>query len=87
MRSETAKNVPIHRGVTFGFYARNGYYGSAEARQQVDRMKELNYESRWFESMPYRTLHYARLATRAACEAYGLDSEIDHIVHLVEGSD
>jgi hypothetical protein len=37
--------------------------------------------------MPYRTLHYARLATRAACEAYGLDSEIDHIVHLVEGSD
>ena len=151
----------IHRGMTFGFYARNGYYGSAEARQQVDRMKELNiewiclvstvlsesmlscrqfrdfkmtpaddelrdiidyihergmrvqlrpmleswdgvlrwditlpgdreqipgkpvtYESRWFESMTDRTLHYARLAQRAGCEAFGIDSELDHIVQF-----
>lgn len=155
----TASAVPVHRGMTFGFYARNGYFGSPEARQQVDRMKALNiewvclvsivmqesllscrqyrdfamtpaddelrdivdyihaqgmkvqlrpmlecwdglqrchidfppdgeimpgkpftYAKRWFQSMTERTLHYARLATRAGCEAYGLDSEIDRIV-------
>ncbi len=31
----------IHRGVTFGFYAGNGYYGSPQARLEVDRMTEL----------------------------------------------
>jgi hypothetical protein len=145
--------------MTFGFYARNGYFGSPVARQQVDKMKELNiewvcvlttvmqesfasgrqfrdfkmtqaddelrdiidyihekgmkvqlrpmvecwdgstrihiafphdeeimpgkrttHESRWFESMTDRTLHYARLATRGGCEAYGLDSELDGVV-------
>lgn len=150
--------IPIHRGMTFGFYARNGYFGSAEARAEIPKMKSLNIEwvclvatvlqetyasgrqfrdfrmtpaddelrdiidhlhaaglkvqlrpmlecwdgtqridiafpsdkdvipgkpvrhaSRWFESMTDRTLHYARLATRAGCEAYGLDSEIDCI--------
>jgi hypothetical protein len=34
----------IHRGVTFGFYARNGYYESAAARTEVDRMKETGVE-------------------------------------------
>lgn len=163
MNSNEQKTVPVHRGMTFGFYARNGYFGSAEARQQVDKMKELNIEwvclvstvlqetmmsgrqyrdfkmtpaddelrdiidyihekgmkvqlrpmlecwdgtqrfhihlppdgetmpgkpithaKRWFESMTERTLHYARLATRGGCEAYGLDSELDHIVHFNE---
>ena len=28
-------------GMTFGYYARNGYYGSAQARLEVDRMAEL----------------------------------------------
>ncbi len=157
-----ADNVlPIHRGMTFGFYARNGYYGSEQARREVDRMSTLNIQwvclvatvmqetfasgrqfrdfkmtpaddelrdiidyihskgmkvqlrpmlecwdgtqrchitfpgdaeiipgkpithcKRWFQSMTDRTLHYARLATRGGCEAYGLDSEIDHIVHF-----
>ncbi|WFB37126.1 hypothetical protein P3T73_05060 [Kiritimatiellota bacterium B12222] len=150
---------PFHRGMTFGFYAPNGYYSSANAQAQVDKMATLNIEwvclvvtvlqesyasgrqfrdfaitpaddeirdiidyihqqgmkvqlrpmlecwdgtqrihirfpadtqiipgkpvthcSRWFESMTQRTLHYARLATRAGCEAYGLDSELDNIV-------
>ncbi len=145
--------------MTFGYYARNGYYGSPEARVEVDRMTELNiewvcvvvivlqdtftstrqyrdfemtpaddelrdiidclhargmkvqlrpmlecwdgtqrvhvtfptdqtiipgkpirYAGPWFESMTQRTLHYARLAQRAGCEAYGLDSELDRIV-------
>ncbi len=153
--------VPLHRGMTFGFYARNGYYGSAQARQEVDRMASLNIQwvclvatvlqetyasgrqfrdfkmtpaddelrdiidyihqkgmkvqlrpmlecwdgtqrihimfphdglimpgkpithcRRWFDSMIERTLHYARLAMRGGCEAYGLDSEIDQIVHF-----
>lgn len=148
--------TPIHRGMTFGFYARNGYYGSKQARVEVDRMATLNinwvcvvvtvmqdtfastrqyrdfvntpaddelrdiidyihskgmkvqlrpmlqgwdgsvrcyvhfpHESeiipglrmnhwtQWFDSMIARTLHYARLAERAGCEAYGLDSELD----------
>lgn len=156
----SSNTLEIHRGMTFGFYARNGYYGSPAAREQVDKMAALNikwvclvstvlqdtyastrqyrdfkmtpaddelrdiidyihakgmkvqlrpmlecwdgtqrihinwpadgeimpgkpmtYAKRWFESMTERTLHYARLATRSGCEAYGLDSEIDHIVH------
>jgi hypothetical protein len=32
----------VQRGVTFGFYARNGYFASAQARSAVDRMVELN---------------------------------------------
>ncbi|MDR1281689.1 MAG: hypothetical protein LBK99_12825 [Opitutaceae bacterium] len=149
--------APVHRGVNFGFYARNGYYSSETARQEVDRMAQLNVDwvcviatvmqdsfsstrqyrdfkmtpaddelreiidyihgkgmhvqlrpmlecwdgsqrgdirfpsegtiipgkrknhwTRWFASMEERTLHYARLARRAGCEAYGLDSELDH---------
>lgn len=31
----------VHRGVTFGFYARNGVLGSAWAREQVERMRVL----------------------------------------------
>ncbi|WP_052361849.1 glycoside hydrolase family 113 [Geminisphaera colitermitum] len=155
-----ANAVALHRGMTFGFYARNGYYGSAEARREVDRMATLNIEwiclvvtvlqdtfastrqyrdfkqtpaddelrdiidyihsrglkvqlrpmlecwdgaqriqitfpneveiipgkpmthwTRWFDSMVERTLHYAALAQRAGCEAYGLDSELDHTIH------
>lgn len=146
-------------GANFGFYARNGYYGSAQARLEAERMKELglnwvcviatvmqdafgstrqyrdfkitpaddelrdiidcfhekgirvqlrpmlecwdgsqrihltfpwereiipgkpmNHWTRWFDSMVERTLHYASLAQRAGCEAYGLDSELDHTV-------
>ena len=43
-KEKLMKPVPIHRGMTFGFYARNGYFGLPEARQQVDKMKELNIE-------------------------------------------
>ncbi len=39
--------------------------------------KQKDHWSRWFESMTERTLHYASLAQRAGCEAYGLDSELD----------
>ncbi|MGN1121246.1 MAG: glycoside hydrolase family 113, partial [Eubacteriales bacterium] len=28
----------LHKGVTFGFYARNGYYASEQARKEVERM-------------------------------------------------
>ena len=154
-------SLKLHRGMTFGYYARNGYYGSERARHEVDKMKALNIEwvcvvcivmqdtfaggrqyrdfkmtpaddelrdicdtihakgmkvqlrpmlecwdggqrihitfpedieiipgkpithaTRWFEGMTERTLHYARLATRAGCEAYGLDSELDLITHF-----
>lgn len=34
--------VPLHRGMTFGFYARNGYLSSPQARRDVQRMAELN---------------------------------------------
>ena len=150
------KPFDLHKGMTFGFYARNGYYSSPEARREVDKMAALNIEwiclvvivmqdtfastkqyrdfkmtpaddevreiidyihskgikvqlrpmlecwdgtqrihvtfpeertimpgkpinhwTRWFESMNERTWHYASLATRAGCEAYGLDSELD----------
>src|SRR5690606_10559713 len=39
-----ADSVPLHRGMTFGFYARNGYYGSAQARLEIDRMATLGIE-------------------------------------------
>lgn len=153
--------VALHRGMTFGFYARNGYYGSAQARLEVDHMASLDIQwvcvvatvlqetfasgrqfrdfkmtpaddelrdiidyihakgmkvqlrpmlecwdgtqrihitfpgdttimpgkpithcRHWFDSMIERTLHYARLATRGGCEAYGLDSEIDQITQF-----
>ena len=156
MQSST---IPIHRGMTFGYYARNGYYSSAAARQEVDRMASLNIDwvclvaivlqdtfastrqyrdfkmtpaddelrdiidyihakhmhvqlrpmlecwdgaqrlqisfpreetvipgkpmdhwSRWFASLTERTLHYGAVAQRAGCEAFGLDSELDHTV-------
>lgn len=34
--------IPVQRGVTFGFYARNGVLGSDWARREVDHMAELN---------------------------------------------
>jgi hypothetical protein len=150
---------PAYRGVNFGFYARNGYYSTDQARLEVDRMASVgvnwvcviamvmqdtfastrqyrdfvqtpaddelrdiidyihargmqvqlrpmlecwdgtqrmhvtfpddreilpgrpsSYVKQWFDGMCDRTLHYARLATRAGCEAYGLDSELDQIV-------
>lgn len=60
-------NVPalkeLHRGVTFGFYARNGVLGSDWARQQVDNMVSLNV--RWvvltptvFQDRPSTTRQY-----------------------------
>jgi hypothetical protein len=151
--------VPIHRGMTLGFYARNGWYSSAAAEQAVERMaalgiewvcvvstvlqdtfastrmyrdfkmtpgddelrrvidlihakdmkaqlrpmlecwdgaqrmqirfpheqeimpgKPMNHWTRWFDSLAERTLHYGALATRAGCEAFGLDSELDFTV-------
>lgn len=159
MQSSVGSPIAVHRGVNFGFYARNGYFGSDAARTEVDRMaslgvnwvcliaivmqetfgstrqfrdfvhtpaddelrdiidyihqrgmrvqlrpmvecwdgaqrvhitfpddreiipgKPMSYVSRWFDGMCERTLHYARLATRAGCEAYGLDSELDLLV-------
>ena len=31
----------MFKGVTFGYYAKNGYYASEKARQEVDRIAEL----------------------------------------------
>jgi hypothetical protein len=31
----------VHRGMTFGFYARNGYFGSDAAQEEVTRMADL----------------------------------------------
>lgn len=36
--------VSIHRGMTYGYYARNGHYDSDTARTDVDRMAALNIE-------------------------------------------
>ncbi len=33
-------DAPFFMGVNFGFYARNGYYSSPEARLEVERMAE-----------------------------------------------
>jgi hypothetical protein len=44
MSKATAKSVTapeIHRGVTFGLFAENGYLASREARLEVDRMADL----------------------------------------------
>jgi len=155
----TSLNEERFLGMTFGFYARNGYYSSDQARIEVDRMQELginwvcvvatvlqdtvastrqyrdfkmtpaddelrgiidyihgkgmkvqlrpmlecwdgtqrihirfpdeteiipgkpiNHWTKWFDSMVERTLHYASLAQRSGCEAYGLDSELDFTV-------
>ncbi len=166
MPNESPTNVPmpradeIHRGVTFGFCARNGYFETPAARVEVDRMADLNvkwvclvatvmqesatsprqfadfeatpndYElleiidyihgkgmkvhlrpmiecfdghgrtqvwfpqdgeripgrqstamGQWFAVMRARTRHYARIATKAGCEMYGIDSELDRLVH------
>ena len=151
----------IHRGVTLGFCARNGYFETDAARTEVDRMAELgvrwvclvatvmqetatsprqfrdftdtpsDYElleiidyihgkgmkthlrpmiecydghgrtqvwfphdaeripgrrstamGQWFAGMRARTRHYAKLASKARCAMYGLDSELDRFVHL-----
>lgn len=42
MNTSARSLVPVQRGVTFGFYARNGVLGSDWARREVDRMLELN---------------------------------------------
>lgn len=39
---------------------------------------------RWFDSMKYRSIYYARLAQRAGCELYCLDSELDRIISFNE---
>jgi len=154
-----ADAVPVHRGMTFGYYARNGFYSSQAARDHVDKMaalgiewvcvvcivlqdtfastrmyrdfqvtpgddelldiadyihakglkvqlrpmlecwdgaqrmqinfpgereiipgKPMNHWRKWFDSMRERTLHYGRVAERAGCEAFGLDSELDYTV-------
>lgn len=151
--------APFFKGMTFGFYARNGYFSSPQAKIEVDRMAELgiewicvvstvmqdammsvrqyrdfhitpaddelrdiiayiqdkgikvmlrpmiecwdgtqrchinfpddneiipgkpiNYWSKWFDSYIELTRHYARLATRAGCAAYCLDSELNNTV-------
>lgn len=158
MKSPLVPGGRFH-GMTFGYYARNGYYASPQARLEVDRMadlgvnwiclvaivlqdtfastrhyrdfhqtpaddelreiidyihgrgmrvqlrpmlecrdgtqrihirfpdemeiipgKPITHWTRWFDSLVERTLHYASLAQRAGCEAYGLDSELDFTV-------
>lgn len=153
---------PFFKGVTFGFYARNGYFSSQQARTEVDKMaalgiewvclvstvlqeafystrqfrdfsetpadyelldiidylhaknikvmlrpmiecwdgtqrchldfptapekgfiipgKPFHYWNDWFASYTHLTRHYTRLAARAKCEAYSLDSELNHTV-------
>lgn len=152
-------NVPFFKGMNYGFYARNGYYSSSQAKLDVDRMadiginwvcviaivlqetfsstrqfrdfeitpsddeirdiigyihskgmkvmlrpmiecwdgtqrchinfpddsviipdKPITYWKEWFESYAHLTRHYTRLAARAECEAYGLDSELNGTV-------
>jgi len=152
-------NAPFFKGVTFGFYARNGYFSSPDAKIQIDRIaalgtewvcivstvlqeaycslrpfrdflmtpaddelrdiidyahekglkvmlrpmiecwdgtqrshinfpadweiipgKPIRYWGKWFDNYIDLTRHYARLATRARCEAYGLDSELNGTV-------
>ena len=150
---------PIQRGVTFGFYARNGILGSDWAKAEVDKMvkncvshvvltpivmqenshttrqyrdfevtpndhelyllieymhskglkvclrpmletqdgsgrlqvwfqpdreripgRVSDHWKRWFESMRWRSRHYARIAADTDCELYGLDSELDRTI-------
>jgi len=43
----TAIQMPrrdLHRGMTYGFYARNGYYSSARAKEDVAKMADLGIE-------------------------------------------
>ena len=37
-------DAPFFKGMTYGFYARNGYYSSPQARTDVDRMADLGIE-------------------------------------------
>ncbi len=37
-------SAPFFKGMTFGFYARNGYFSSPEAKAQVDKMSALGIE-------------------------------------------
>lgn len=145
------------KGVTFGFYARNGYFSSQAARDEADKIaalgidwvclvstvmqetfastrtfrdsvitpgddelcdiitylrdkgvkvmlrpmiecwdgtqrchmtlpsgniipgKPIRYRELWFENYCALTRHYTRIATRCGCEAYGLDSELNHL--------
>ena len=153
----------LHCGVTFGFYARNGWFDTDAARDNVDAMAETgvrwvvlvptvmqegfcatrqfrdfehtpsdlelmdtidyihqkgirvqlrpmlecmdgegrlsvylprnrermpgkacDYARRWFDSMARRSAYYAKLAQRAGCELYCLDSELDRIISFNE---
>lgn len=155
----TYSNTPFFKGMTFGFYARNGYYSSEQAKLEVDRMAEtgiewvclvstvmqdmmmstrqyrdflitpaddelrdiiaymkskemkvmlrpmlecwdgtmrchinfprdgeiipgkpIRYWGEWFKRYGDLTRHYTRLATRAGCDAYCLDSELNNTV-------
>lgn len=147
------------KGVTFGYYGRNGYYASQQARDHVDHIAELNipwiclistvmqetyystrmfrdfymtpddselediiryihskgikvmlrpmlecwdgtqrcqihmpqgiifperpftYRDQWFANYAHLVKHYAVLAERTGCEAFGLDSELNQLVH------
>ena len=42
--------------------------------------KPINYWGKWFDNYIDLTRHYTRLATRAACEGYCLDSELNQTV-------
>lgn len=33
-----------HHGVTFGYHARNGYFGSAHARDEIDRIAAIGFD-------------------------------------------
>jgi hypothetical protein len=162
--SNDNQNQPLFfKGMSFGFYARNGYFASQKAREQIDKMaalgidwiclistvlqetmtstrqfrdfqvtpaddelrditaychkkglkvmlrpmiecwdgtqrchinfpndgeiipgKPIRYWTKWFESYADLTRHYCRLATRAGCEAYSLDSELNQTVRQNE---
>jgi len=39
--------------------------------------RPFTYRTKWFENYRALTRHYARIATKSGCEAYGLDSELN----------
>lgn len=74
----------LHRGVNFGFYARNGYYSSDTARREVDRMAELNV--RWvcviatvFREHAFSTVEFRDF------EGTPDDSELRRIIDYIHG--
>ncbi len=72
----------LHRGVTFGFYARNGVLGSPWAFEQADWMRQLNV--RWVVLTPIvmqETCHTTRQYRdfEITPSDYELHSMIDHL--------